>query len=129
MGANTLATFAGNYTYTRGFDVVANLPDSFGDPAQPDRDGFMSKTVYGNVEHQFSENVSGFVRGYGFDNRTAYDGTASLNRSEAFPDTRQLYSQSWDGGLRYHKDIWSSQLITSYSHSKDYNYDPRFWYF
>ncbi|WP_226068236.1 TonB-dependent vitamin B12 receptor BtuB [Dickeya zeae] len=126
LGANTLATFAGNYTYTRGFDVVANLPDSFGDPAQPDRDGFMSKTVYGNVEHQFSENVSGFVRGYGFDNRTAYDGTASFNRPEAFPDTRQLYSQSWDGGLRYHQDIWSSQLITSYSHSKDYNYDPRF---
>ncbi|WP_038909685.1 TonB-dependent vitamin B12 receptor BtuB [Dickeya oryzae] len=115
LGANTLATFAGNYTYTRGFDVVANLPDSFGDPAQPDRDGFMSKTVYGNVEHQFSENVSGFVRGYGFDNRTAYDGTPW--------DMRQLYSRSWDTGLRYHRDIWASQLITSYSHSKDYNYD------
>lgn len=42
LGENTTATLAGNYTYTRGFDVRANLPDPYGNPAQPDRDGFMS---------------------------------------------------------------------------------------
>ncbi|VEN37313.1 unnamed protein product [Callosobruchus maculatus] len=39
-------------------------------------------------------------------------------------DTRQLYSQTWDAGLRFNDDIFHSQLLTSYSHSKDYNYDP-----
>ncbi|WP_192459362.1 TonB-dependent vitamin B12 receptor BtuB [Musicola keenii] len=115
LGSRTVGTFAGNYTYTKGFDVVANLPDAYGTSAQPDRDGFMSKAVYGNVEHRFSDAVSGFVRGYGFDNRTAYDGSPW--------DLRQLYSQTWNTGLRYQRGIWASQLITSYSHSKDYNYD------
>ncbi|WJV62388.1 TonB-dependent vitamin B12 receptor BtuB [Pectobacteriaceae bacterium CE70] len=126
LGDSTLATLAGNYTYTKGFDVVANLPDGFGDPAQTDRDGFMSKSLYGALEHQFSDIISGFVRGYEFDNRTDYDGTLSSTRLGALPDTRQLYNQSWDTGLRYHQGMWSSQLITSYSHSKDYNYDPRY---
>ena len=41
-------------------------------------------------------------------------------------DTRKLYSQSWDAGLRYNGELIKSQLITSYSHSKDYNYDPHY---
>ncbi|WP_337263201.1 MULTISPECIES: TonB-dependent vitamin B12 receptor BtuB [unclassified Serratia (in: enterobacteria)] len=129
LGQNTIATLAGNYTYTRGFDVVANLPDSSGNPAQPDRDGFMSKSLYGELQHQFSEQLGGFVRGYGYDNRTAYDGSYSgldTLHPDALPDTRQLYSQSWDSGLRYREGIYATQLTASYSHSKDYNYDPKY---
>ncbi|WP_312180769.1 TonB-dependent vitamin B12 receptor BtuB [Pantoea sp. CTOTU46764] len=128
LGDATRLTMAGNYTYTRGYDVVANLPDVYGDPAQKDRDGFMSKSLYGSLEHQFSDELSGFFRGYGFDNRTAYDGTYSYDSSfniTGLNDTRQLYSQTWDTGLRYSHDIYSTQLIASYSRSKDYNYDPR----
>ena len=125
LGKDTRVTLAGNYTYTRGFDVVANLPDVYGDAAQKDRDGFMSKTLYGMVEHQFNDEFSGFVRGYGYDNRTAYDSTPSFSVPGALVDTRQLYSQTWDTGLRFNRDSYSTQLIASYSHTKDYNYDPR----
>ncbi|MGD9426372.1 TonB-dependent vitamin B12 receptor BtuB [Pantoea sp. NSTU24] len=124
----TTLTLAGNYTYTRGYDVVAGYPNDYG-PAQHDRDGFMSKTLYGNLTHQFSDELSGFVRGYGFDNRTAYDGSYSYDESftniVGLADTRQLYSQTWDTGLRFNRDIYSTQLIASYGHTKDINYDPR----
>lgn len=125
LGPNTRVTLAGNYTYTKGYDVVANYPDVYGDPAQKDRDGFMSKSLYGSVEQQFNDELSGFVRGYGYDNRTAYDSSLSYNVPGALVDTRQLYSQTWDTGLRFNRDIYSTQLIASYSHTKDYNYDPR----
>ena len=125
LGDATKLTMAGNYTYTKGYDVVANLPDVYGDPAQKDRDGFMSKTLYGSLEHQFSDDFSGFVRGYGFDNRTAYDGYPTYVEPNTFVDTRQLYSQTWDTGLRFNQGIYSSQLIASYSHTKDYNYSPQ----
>lgn len=97
---------------------------STGMQSQQDRDGFMSKSLYGALEHQFSESVSGFVRGYGYDNRTAYDGYYSSPTSPLL-DTRKLYSQTWDTGLRYKEGIYATQLIGSYSHSKDYDYDPR----
>ncbi|MFH8136100.1 TonB-dependent vitamin B12 receptor BtuB [Pantoea osteomyelitidis] len=124
LGAATKLTLAGNYTYTKGYDVVAGLPDAYGDPAQKDRDGFMSKTLYGALEHQFNEQFSGFVRGYGFDNRTDYDGYPDYVTPNGFVDTRQLYSQTWDSGLRFNQGIYSTQLIASYSHTKDYNYSP-----
>ncbi|ADO50507.1 TonB-dependent vitamin B12 receptor BtuB [[Enterobacter] lignolyticus] len=120
LGGNTRVTVAGDYTYTKGFDVVAE--GNTGGVAQPDRDGFMSKTLYGSIEHDFSEQWGAFVRGYGYDNRTAYDG--SVFTPGVLVDTRQLYSQTWDAGLRYNNDIFHSQLTSSYSHSKDYNYDP-----
>ncbi|WON76831.1 TonB-dependent vitamin B12 receptor BtuB [Serratia sp. UGAL515B_01] len=127
LGENTLVTVAGNYTYTKGYDVVANLPDSFGNPAQPDRDGFMSKSLYGELQHQFTEQLGGFMRGYGYDNRTGYDGNyQDPLHSDALPDTRQLYSQSWDSGLQYRKGIYATRLTASYAHSKDYNYDPKY---
>ncbi len=122
LGKDTVGTFAGNYTYTHGYDVVAD-GNTGGDP-QHDRDGFMSKTLYGSILHNFSENVSGFIRGYGFDNRTAYDGY--YTPGSALLDTQQLYSQTWDTGLRYNKGIYATQLIGSYTHSKTYNYDPRY---
>jgi len=127
LGDATKLTLAGNYTYTRGFDVGAGYPNDYG-PAQGDRDGFMSKTLYGNLEHQFSDELSGFVRGYGFDNRTAYDGSWTYDKDFnviGLADTRQLYSQTWDSGLRFNRDIYSTQLIASYSRTKDINYDPR----
>ncbi|MGJ0129572.1 TonB-dependent vitamin B12 receptor BtuB [Pantoea sp. ARC607] len=128
LGEATTLTLAGNYTYTRGYDVVAGYPNDYG-PAQHDRDGFMSKTLYGNLEHQFSDELTGFVRGYGFDNRTAYDGSYSYDQSftnvVGLADTRQLYSQTWDTGLRFSRDLYSTQLIASYGHTKDINYDPR----
>jgi vitamin B12 transporter len=119
LGDNTRATLAGDYTYTKGFDVVAE--GNTGGLAQPDRDGFMSKTLYGALDHNFSEEWSAFARGYGYDNRTAYDNSSYAG---VLVDTRQLYSQTWDAGLRFNNDLVHSQLLSSYSHSKDYNYDP-----
>lgn len=125
LGDATKLTMAGNYTYIKGYDVVANLPNIYGNPAQKDRDGFMGKALYGSLEHQFSEPLSGFVRGFGIDNRTAYDGYPTFVAPNTFVDTRQLYSQTWDTGLRFNQGIYSSQLIASYSHTKDYNYSPQ----
>ncbi|MGU3525685.1 TonB-dependent vitamin B12 receptor BtuB [Enterobacteriaceae bacterium C23F] len=121
LGDSTRVTLSGDYTYSKGYDVVAD--GNTGGVAQPDRDGFMSKTLYGALEHNFSDEWSAFVRGYGYDNRTAYDGYYSAYGTL---DTRQLYSQTWDAGVRFNNDIFHSQLLSSYSHSKDYNYDPNF---
>ena len=122
LGDSTRVTLAGDYTYTKGFDVVAD--GNNGGLAQTDRDGFMNKTLYGALDHAFSDQWSGFVRGFGYSNRTAYDGYYSSFTPDVLVDTRQLYSQTWDAGLRFNDDILHSQLLTSYSHSKDYNYDP-----
>src|SRR5690606_31782166 len=86
----TKITMAGNYTYTRGFDIGAK--DA---PRQPDRDGFMSKSLYGSVEQQISDSVSGFFRGFGYDNRSAYDGYDHYDATlmvDGRPATRQPYS-------------------------------------
>ncbi|EBE6379787.1 TonB-dependent vitamin B12 receptor [Salmonella enterica] len=122
LGENTRATLIGDYEYTKGFDVVAK--GGTGMQAQPDRDGFLSKTLYGALEHTFSDRWSGFVRGYGYDNRTDYD--AYYSPGSPLIDTRKLYSQSWDAGLRFNGERIQSQLVSSYSHSKDYNYDPHY---
>ena len=115
----TLATLAGNYTYTHGFDVKGGLT---GESSQPDHDGFMSKTIFGSLSHSLSDEINVFLRGYGFDNRTRYD---SAPYDGAIVDTRQLYSQTWDSGINWNRDIFHSRFIASYGHSKDYNYDPR----
>ncbi|MFO3906856.1 TonB-dependent vitamin B12 receptor BtuB [Enterobacter hormaechei] len=118
----TKITLGGNYTYTRGFDI-----DAQDAPRQPDRDGFMSKSLFGLVEQQLTDNLSGFVRGLGYDNRTAYDGYEHYDDNfmvDGLPDTRQLYSQNWDTGLRYNQGIYQTQLVAGYGRSKDQNYDP-----
>ncbi|KAB7894557.1 TonB-dependent vitamin B12 receptor BtuB [Rouxiella sp. S1S-2] len=122
LGDDTVGTFAGNYTYTHGYDVVAN--GNTGAQSQQDRDGFMSRTLYGSILHNFNESISGFIRGYGFDNRTAYDGY--YTPGNPLLDTQQLYNQTWDTGLRYKEGIYATQLIGSYTHSKTYNFDPRY---
>ncbi|MEL2240849.1 TonB-dependent vitamin B12 receptor BtuB [Leclercia adecarboxylata] len=118
----TKITLGGNYNYTRGFDI-----DAADAPRQPDRDGFMSKSLFGSVEQQITDNLSGFVRGLGYDNRTAYDGYEHYDDNfmvDGTPDTRQLYSQNWDTGLRYNQGIYQTQLVAGYGRSKDQNYDP-----
>lgn len=84
LGENTRVTLMGDYAYTKGFDVVAY--GSTGSQAQPDKDGFLSKTLYGALEHNFSDTWSGFVRGYGYDNRTNYDSYYSLARRSSIPE-------------------------------------------
>ena len=63
----------------------------------------MSKSLFGSVEQQFTDSVSRFVRGFGYDNRSAYDGYDHYGATgiDGRPDTRQVYSQNWDTGLRY----------------------------
>jgi len=121
LGDNTVGTFAGNYTYTKGYKVMS----SESNPHDSQRDGFISKTLYGALQHQFNDQLSGFIRGYGFDNRTAYDATYLAN-GYALLDTQQLCSQTWDTGLDFQQGIYSTQLVGSYSHTKTYNYDPRY---
>lgn len=60
LGETTRVTLAGDYTYTKGFDVVAD--GNNGGVPQTDRDGYMNKTIYGALEHAFSDQWSGFVR-------------------------------------------------------------------
>ncbi|MEE3664293.1 TonB-dependent vitamin B12 receptor BtuB [Brenneria sp. g21c3] len=125
LGQNTVITAAGNYTYTKGFDVVAGLP-SGSTARQPDTDGFMSKSLWLDIAHQFSEQLGGFARVYGFDNRSDYDGYSDWSHPGVVADTRQVYGRSYYTGLRFHEGIYASQLTASYSRSKDYNYDPAY---
>ncbi|MCT8345239.1 MULTISPECIES: TonB-dependent vitamin B12 receptor BtuB [Photorhabdus] len=124
IAENTVLTAAANYTYTKGYDVVAD--GNTGGFRQPDRDGFMSKMLWLGVDQKFNEQVSGFVRAYGYNNRTSYDADINWSYPYARPDTRELYSRHYDMGVRFNQGIYSSQLITSYSHTKDYNFDPQY---
>ncbi|MBI6547971.1 TonB-dependent vitamin B12 receptor BtuB [Xenorhabdus lircayensis] len=120
LGENTLLTAAAGYTYTKGFDVVAE--GNTGGYPQPDRDGFMSKMLWLEIDHKMNDQISGFARAYGFNNRTAYDDSYN----EMLVDTRELFSRTYDVGLQFNQGIYSSQLMASYSHVKDYNLDPKY---
>ncbi|PHM26268.1 TonB-dependent vitamin B12 receptor BtuB [Xenorhabdus budapestensis] len=109
LGENTLLNAAAGYTYTRGFDVVAGNGTN-----EPDRDGFMSKMLWLELDHKFNDQFNGFIRTYGYNNRTNYDG--------AFTDTRKLFSRSYETGIQFNQGNYSSQFIASYSHVKDYNF-------
>lgn len=119
----TKVTASASYNYTRGFDVEAR--GNTGGVKQPDRDGFMNKTLWLGVEHQFNNEVSAFARAYGYDNRSKYDGSPSWDYANVLADTRELSSRNYDAGMKLTKGIYSSQLISSYSHLKDYDFDPR----
>ncbi len=121
IGDKTTVTAAGSYLYTKGFDIEAN--GNTGGVPQPDRDGFMNKSLWLGVKHQLNDNFDVYARAYGFDNRTAYD---SAVYDGALVDTRQLYSRTYDGGISYSEGIYSSFLNYSFNHTKDYNYDPRY---
>lgn len=113
---DTVATVAGAYTSTKGFNVQ---PDSSW-ARDDDRDGYRNKTFWGGLQHKFNDNFDGFFRGYSFTNNADYD--QGKYGYGAGGDERQLYSQNWDTGLRFNAGIYSSQLIANYQKSKDYNY-------
>ncbi|MFP1461748.1 hypothetical protein ACLB1E_03675 [Escherichia coli] len=76
-------TLLGDYAHTHGYHVVAY--GNTGTQAQTDNDGFLSKTLYGALEHNFTDAWSGFVRGYGYDNRTNYDAYYSPVNAGRYP--------------------------------------------
>nr|WP_282556236.1 TonB-dependent vitamin B12 receptor BtuB [Providencia rettgeri] len=118
IGENTTVTAAGAYTYTKGFDLAPKEVS----PRQYDKDGFLSKSLWLGVEHQFSSEILAYARVYGYDNRTSYDVSEYAGVSV---DTRKLYSRTYETGLKYHQGKYSSSLMGSYGYSKDYNFDPR----
>ncbi|EAX3725953.1 TonB-dependent vitamin B12 receptor BtuB [Salmonella enterica] len=113
---DTIVTAAGAYETTRGFNIQPDSPYN----GDSDRDGYRNKLFWGDVQHKFNDNVSGFFRGYGYTANSDYDqgsyGYVGGN------DEAQNYTQSWDAGLQYSSGIYSSQLIANYQHIKDYNY-------
>jgi len=115
VGDNTVATVAGAYTSTKGFNVQPTSSWAGDD----DRDGYR-KTFWGGLQHKFNDNLDGFFRGYSFANNVDYD--QGDYGYAAGGDERQLYSQNWDTGLHFNSGIYSSQLIANYQKSKDYNY-------
>ena len=123
IGENTTVTAAAAYMHTTGFDIEAR--GFSGDRVQPDKDGFLSKSLWLGVEHQFSSDIVAYARAYGYDNRTDYD--AYYDKSaDSQVDTRKLYSRTYETGLKYHNDKYSTSLMGSYSTTKDYNYDPKY---
>ncbi|HHQ2585357.1 TPA: TonB-dependent vitamin B12 receptor BtuB [Providencia rettgeri] len=118
IGENTTVTAAGAYTHTKGFDLAPKEVS----PRQYDKDGFLSKSLWLGVEHQFSSEILAYARAYGYDNRTSYDVSEYAGVSV---DTRKLYSRTYETGLKYHQGKYSSSLMGSYGYSKDYNFDPR----
>ncbi|MFE4112743.1 TonB-dependent vitamin B12 receptor BtuB [Kosakonia sp. YIM B13611] len=115
---DTVATAAGSYTSTRGFNVQ---PGSTWDHDE-DRDGYRNKTFWGSLQHKFNDNVDGFFRGYNFSNNVDYDLGSAPFSADYSADERQLFVQGWDTGLNFAQGIYSSQLLASYQKSKDYNY-------
>lgn len=113
LGKDTLLTVAGAFQDTKGFNVQPQstyVVDS-------DRDGFRSKTFWAGVDHRFSDAFSGFIRGYGYDNKSEYDAN--------YPDggdIRQLYNHTWESGLSFTQGDYTSQLTLSLQKYKDYNY-------
>ena len=110
---DTLVTVAGAFQATNGYNIQ---PDStYG--VDSDRDGFRSKTFWAGLNHTFNENVSGFVRGYGYGNNSSYD--AGYQDGD---DKRQVYNHTYETGLMFNQGIYSSRLTASYQQYKDYNY-------
>lgn len=118
---NTVATVAGSYQMTNGFNVQPGSPYS----VDSDRDGFRNKSFWGGLEQQFNQNFSGFVRGYGYTNNSDYD-VGSVPYSPKYSnDEDRLYSHTYDMGLRFLSGAFSSQLTGSYQKQKDYNYSSQ----
>ncbi|MEE3651490.1 MULTISPECIES: TonB-dependent vitamin B12 receptor BtuB [unclassified Brenneria] len=114
VGDNTAISLAGSFEETQGFNVYPTSSV----PADSDNDGFRSKSLWGSVEQKFSDSVSGFVRSYGYGNKTDYDQVFADSS-----DRRQLYSRNFDGGLQFQNRDFASQLIGSYQTYKDYNFE------
>ncbi|MCT4700870.1 TonB-dependent vitamin B12 receptor BtuB [Enterobacteriaceae bacterium H20N1] len=119
---DTVATVAGSYESTKGFNVQPHSTYS----GDNDRDGSRKKTFWGGVEHKFNDEFDGFFRGRSYTNNIDYD-LGSTPFSPAYSaNEEQLYNQSYDAGMRFHSGIYSSQLIASYQKVKDYNYSSEY---
>ncbi|AJI94185.1 TonB-dependent vitamin B12 receptor [Yersinia ruckeri] len=119
---DTLATLAGGYQTTNGFNIKPGSDYS----VDSDRDGFRNKNFWAGLEHQFNQAFSGFVRGYGYTNSTDYDVGSEPGLPEYSGDKERLYNHTYDAGLRYAAGAYSSQLIASYQKYKDYNYSSQY---
>lgn len=113
LGEDTLATIAGSFTDTKGYNVQ---PDS-SYSGDSDRDGFRNKTLWAGVTHKFTDELSAFVRGYGYSNNTDYDAGYKDGGDE-----HQVYNHTYETGLAWNNDFYSTQLTGSYQKYKDYNY-------
>ncbi|MEB0982482.1 TonB-dependent vitamin B12 receptor BtuB [Citrobacter portucalensis] len=113
LGEDTLATIAGSFTDTKGYNVQ---PDS-SYSGDSDRDGFRNKTFWAGVTHKFTDELSAFVRGYGYSNNTDYD-----SGYKDGGDEHQVYNHTYETGLAWNNDFYSTQLTGSYQKYKDYNY-------
>ncbi|MCT4714220.1 TonB-dependent vitamin B12 receptor BtuB [Enterobacteriaceae bacterium H18W14] len=119
---DTVATVAGSYESTKGFNVQPHSTYS----GDNDRDGSRKKTFWSGVEHKFNDEFDGFFRGRSYTNNIDYD-LGSTPFSPAYSaNEEQLYNQSYDAGMRFHSGIYSSQLIASYQKVKDYNYSSEY---
>lgn len=119
---DTMATIAGSYDTTKGFNAQPNSTYS----GDNDRDGSRNKTFWGSVEHKFNEEFDGFFRGHSYTNNNDYDlGSPPFSPSYS-ANEEQLYNQGYDAGLRFNSGIYSSQLIASYQKVKDYNYSSEY---
>lgn len=66
---NTRVTVAGAFQDSKGYNIQPNSTYS----VDSDRDGWGNKSFWAGIEHKFSEQVSGFVRGYGYGASSDYD--------------------------------------------------------
>lgn len=106
----TVLAIAGGYEATAGYDVYPSMDE-------PDKDGFRSRSIWLGLTHQFSDELTGFIRGYGYSNSTEYDGSIFSPQNE-----RQLYSRNFTAGLQLRKQQIATQLTVSYQKYKDNNY-------
>jgi len=119
---DTVATIAGSYETTKGFNIQPHSTYS----GDNDRDGFRNKSFWGGVEHKFNDEFDGFLRGRSYTNNIDYDLGSPPYLPAYSANEEQLYNQSYDGGMRFHSGIYSSQLIASYQKVKDYNYSSEY---
>lgn len=113
VGEDTLVTVAGAFQSTRGYNIQPQSTYA----VDGDRDGFRSKTFWAGVNHRFSDSLSAFFRGYGYGNNSAYD--AGYQDGS---DKRQIYNHTYEGGMKFSEERYSSELSYSYQRYKDYNY-------
>ncbi|WP_392565857.1 TonB-dependent vitamin B12 receptor [Utexia brackfieldae] len=103
----TTLSLAGGYESTTGYNV---MPQS----NEPDKDGFREKSLWLGLKHQFSNEVTGFIRGYGNSNNVEYDG---------YYNESNIYTHNYDTGLQYQNENYSSQLVTSFRQYKIFNFN------
>lgn len=112
---NTTLSMAGGYTYTKGINVV----DDTVPVAAPyhDAHGFLNKSYWLGLDHTFNDNIQGYIKGFGYDNRTTYAATYAGGT-----DQSKAYNRSYEAGIKFHQNNYFSQLTTAYNQTKDYNY-------